>query len=111
MIVQKFAEVINESKGDTTLFRLVSVPHGSPLVVDTKNPGRYYFTTQKSIDPSILKNKSGDLHLLKVTTPSSNIDNQASSEESKVHGKNSVVVIEDPSKAQIISIEPYKKAA
>ena len=107
MTVQKFAEVINESQGDTTLFRLVRVPHDSPLVVDTKKPGKYYFTDQKSIDPSLLKNKNGDLHLLKVSTPSSNIDKQSSSSKSA----DGVVVIEDESKAQIISIEPYKKAA
>lgn len=115
MIVQKFSEVVNESvDSETTLFRLVTVPHGKPLVVDTKNPGKYYFANKNSIDPSVLKNKGGDLHLLKVNTSSSNIDKESSEEESAAHGKkllNALVVLKDPSKAHIISIEPYKKAA
>jgi hypothetical protein len=108
-------ELIRENAGgETTLYRLVSVPHGQPLVVNTKEPGKFYFSNEKALDPSLLKNKGGDIHVIKVTTPSSNIDSEASKQESESHGKkllNAVVVLEDPSKAKIMSIEPYKKAA
>lgn len=112
MKIRRFNESfqpINESV--STLYRLVSVPKGEPLVVDTLNPGKYYFVNKNAIDTSLIDN-DGDLHVIKVTTPSSNIDSEASELESRESGKgigNAIVVLKDDSKATIENIEPYKK--
>lgn len=102
----------NESKKDkeVTLYRLVCVPEGKPLVVDTDNPGKYYFDSKDDVDPSVLKKKSGDFHLIKVNTPESNIDDDKSEELSALH-KCKCVVLKSPSMVEIEKIEPYKKAA
>ena len=114
MKIKKFTEGKNNENADATLYRLVNVPNGSNLVVNVKEPGKYYFNSEKAIDPSILKNSNGELHVIKVQTSNSNINRDESDAESRAPGKkllNNIVVLNDPSDAKIISIEPYKKAA
>lgn len=108
MKIRRFNEstqIINEN---VTLYRLVSVPKGEPLVVDTENPGKFYFQTESDIDTSVMKDKPGDMHVIKINTTSENIDTEKSEIESELH-KCKCVVLKDDSKAEIANIEPYKK--
>ena len=113
MRIRKFTDnKLNENAtGDATLYRLVSVPEGDHLVINTKEPGKYYFQTEKDIDPKVLKDNSGEMHVIKVQTPNSNINKEESETETEAHGGGKIVVLNDPSDAKIQSIEPYKKAA
>ena len=109
MKIKKFNES-NSINENVTLYRLVSVPKGEKLVVDIENPGKFYFQKESEIDPSVLKNKSGDLHVIKVQTTSDNIDQEKSEIESGSHNCK-CVVLKDDSKAEVALIEPYKKTA
>ena len=114
MKIKRFNESVQSVNENVTLYRLVSVPKGEPLVVDTESPGKFYFNNETGIDPSLLKNDGGDLHVIKITTPSDNIDSEASKSESDANGKqigNAIVVLSDPTLAEVESITPYKKVA
>ena len=98
MIIEKFKDsLIQESVKQKTVYRLVRVPVGEPLVVETDNPGKYYFQSKKVADPSLMKTKKGNLWILEVMTNSDNI----SSEE------DGVIILKDPKKAEIQSIMPF----
>lgn len=111
MEVRKFTQFINESKSvneSVKLFRLVAVGHGEDLVVDTKNPGKYYFKKESDLDTEVLKKKGEEYHIIKVTTDSSNIDEELSKEESGKHGCE-CVVLKDDSKVEYEGSEPFDK--
>lgn len=97
MIIRKFNSLIKESKEDLTLFRLVRVPEGEPLVINFDEPGKYYFKSKKSADPQLLKNKTGDIWVMEVTTDSNNVASE----------DDNVIVIEDPKMAKVQSIIPF----
>jgi len=108
MKIKKFNEsIVNEN---VNLYRLVCVPKGEPLVVNTENPGRFYFQSESEIDPSVLDGKTGDLHVIQIKTTSDNIDESESEIESEAHGCK-CVVLKDDTHAEVEKIEPYKKAA
>jgi hypothetical protein len=110
MRIKRFNESkINESTA--ILYRLVSVPQGEHLVVNTKDPGKYYFKSEGDVDPTVLDNhQGGELHIIKVETDASNIDDSASNQESDKNGCD-CVVLKDSSDAEIVEITPYKMAA
>lgn len=108
MKIRRFNESIQSINENVTLYRLVSVPKGEPLVVDTENPGKFYFKSENDIDTSVMKDKPGDIHVIKVNTTSDNIDKEKSELESELHNCK-CVVLKDDSKADIAYIEPYKK--
>ena len=108
MRIKRFNESIQKVNESKTLYRLVRVPNGEPLVVDIESPGKFYFQNIKDIDESLLKGEKGDLHVIKVTTDDNNIDDNAS-EASTGANVTKVIVLKDPSKAEVQSIEPYKK--
>ncbi len=108
MKIRRFNESTKSINENVTLYRLVSVPKGEPLVVNTENPGKFYFKSKGDIDTSVMKGKLGDLHVIKVNTTSNNIDTDKSEIESELH-KCKCVVLKDDSKADIDNIEPYKK--
>jgi hypothetical protein len=107
MKIKRFNES-NSINENVTLYRLVSVPKGEKLVVDVENPGKFYFQSESDINPSVLGDKSGDLHVIKVQTTSDNIDQEKSEAESGSHNCK-CVVLKDDSKAEVALIEPYKK--
>ena len=110
MKIKRFNESHQSVNENVTLYRLVSVPKGEPLVVDIENPGKFYFQSEAEIDPSILKNDGGELHVIKVNTTSDNIDQEVSDAESESHNCK-CIVLKDDSKAEVSLIEPYKKSA
>lgn len=97
MIIRKFNNLIKESKEELTLYRLVRVPKGEPLVVNFDEPGKHYFKSKNTADPSLLKNQTGDLWMMEVTTDSDNV----------VSEDDNVIVIEDPRMAKVQSIIPF----
>jgi len=97
MIIRKFNNLIKESKEDLTLYRLLRIPEGEPLVVKFDDPGKYYFKSKKTADPSLLKNQTGDLWMMEVITDSGNIASE----------DDNVIVIDDPRIAKIQSIIPF----
>jgi hypothetical protein len=111
MEVKKFSEFINESEKineSVELYRLVAVGPEEDLVVDTDNPGKYYFKNEHDINPDVLKKKGEEYHVIKVTTDESNIDEELSKEESAKHGCE-CVVLKDDSKVEYEGSEPFKK--
>lgn len=109
MKIKRFKDsFINESKsGDITLYRLVAVGDGEDLVVDTKNPGKFYFKNKKDIDTDVIKKQSNEYHVIKVVTDKSNIDDELSLVESDIHNCDCVVLVDD-SKVEIKGIEPFE---
>jgi len=84
---------INESSNDpVTLYRVVAVGDGEPLVVDTKSPGKYYFRHQEEINLDALKKRSNEYHVIEVNTTESNIDEELSEIESEKNGCECVVL-------------------
>jgi len=94
---------VNErSAGDLELFRLVNG------VVDLSSPGRFYVGSMPELDPGILKRRGGELFVLKVTCPASNIDEAASDAERARHGKDGILVVKDEKKCELVGVEPYQ---
>jgi len=109
MKITKFGQFINEEVSNPIdLYRLVAVPEGEKLVVDTENPGKYYFKNKKDADISVLSNPGKEYHIIKVTTSKSNIDEDLSAIESETQGCD-CVVLKDDSEVEIENIEPFKK--
>lgn len=111
MEVIKFNQFINEStkiNESINLYRIVAVGSGEDLVVDTKNPGKYYFKNESDIDVDVLKKKGDEYHIIKVKTDSSNIDEDLSKVESEKHGCE-CVVLKDDSKVEYEGTEPFEK--
>jgi hypothetical protein len=90
------------------LYRLVAVESDEPLVVDTKNPGKYYFKNEKDVTTEVLKKKGEEYHVIKVSVSSSNVDEDLSKEESEKHGCD-CVVLKDDSKVEYEGTEPFNK--
>ena len=110
MEVIKFNQFINESNKineSVELYRLVSIGSDEDLVIDTKNPGKYYFASESDIDKDVLKKKGDEYHVIKIRTDNSNIDDELSKEESKKHGCN-CVVLKDDSKVEFQGTTPLK---
>lgn len=105
MDVIKFTQFINESKinESVTLYRIVPVPAGESLVVDTDSPGKYYFKDKSDVKPDVLTKKGLEYFIVEVETDSSNIDDVLSEEESEEHGCK-CVVLSDDSKAEVKQI-------
>jgi hypothetical protein len=110
MKIKRFNESTQPINENVVLYRLVSVPQGEPLVVDTENPGKYYFQSESDIKPDVLGENGGEYHVIKVNTTSDNVDKEASERESETH-KCKCVVLKDDSKVEIDMISPLKKAA
>lgn len=115
MKINKFSQFIKEdidtdtiiqNDSTTTLYRIVSVKDGDPLVVDTQNPGKYYFKSESDLDKTVLDHQGDEYHLITVTTSSSNIDDEMSQQESEKNGCD-CVVLKDDSKVEIESIIPF----
>ena len=100
---------INESSetGDIELYRLVCVGKGEKLVVDTENPGKYYFKNEEDVNTDVLNKKGNEYHIITVVTDMSNIDHTASADESEEHGCE-CIVLNDETKATIKKIEPLE---
>lgn len=97
----------DEKSGKIELYRLVAVGEGEHLVVDTENPGKYYFRNEEDANTDVLSKQGKEYHVIKVVTDGSNIDDAASKAESEKHGCE-CVVLKDESKAEIQNIEPFK---
>jgi len=110
MKIKRFNESTQPINENVVLYRLVSVPEGEPLVVDTENPGKYYFQDESDIKPEVLGEHGGDYHVIKVHTTSDNIDEEASEAESEKHNCK-CVVLKDDSQVEIDMITPLKNAA
>jgi len=100
-------KIMEEIDTKLVLYRLVAVESDEPLVVDTKNPGKYYFKNEKDVTTEVLKKKGDEYHIIKVTVSSSNIDEDLSKEESQKHGCD-CVVLKDDSKIEYEGTEPFK---
>ena len=109
MEVKSFTKFINEGKiyESVTLYRAVAVGEGEDLVVDTKNPGKYYFKNKSDVDPSILSKVGTEYHIVEVTTDEGNIDEELSRLESEKNGCDCVVLIDDTD-VGLDSITPLK---
>lgn len=111
MDIIKFKEFIKESikiSESVELYRLVSIGADEDLVIDTKNPGKYYFASESDIDKDVLKKQGEEYHVIKITTDESNIDEELSKEESEKHGCN-CVVLKDDSLVEFEGTTPFKE--
>ena len=95
---------IVEPTGEVTLYRLTS--HS---VVDLSDPGEFYVNSQQALDPSLLDKPGTDLFVITVTTDGSNIDTEGSEKEAAKHNNESVVMVKDSTKCEIVTIVPYTK--
>lgn len=92
------------SSGEIKLYRLTNP------VIDLSNPGNYYVKSKSSINPDFLSKKTGDdLYVVTVKTDKSNINELKTEIECSKLGDNNVIVIEDDSKCEVISVNAYKK--
>lgn len=99
MKIKRFNSVIKESNSsEVILYRLVGVPKGEPLVINTENPGKFYFKTKNSANKNVLKNKTGDIWIMEVSTNSDNISSDS----------DNVIVLDNPKSSEILSIMPFK---
>lgn len=101
-------KMMEEVDTKLVLYRLVAVGPDEHLVVDTKNPGKYYFKNEKDVTTEVLKKKGEEYHVIKVTVSSSNIDEDLSKIESEKHGCECVVLTDD-SKVEYEGTEPFEK--
>ena len=109
MQVVKFGEFVKEShriNESVNLYRLVSVGENEDLVVDTEDPGKYYFKSESDINKEALSKKGKEYHVIEVETDDSNIDDSLSEQESEKQGCE-CVVLKDGTKAKIKSITPF----
>jgi len=116
MKLKKFNNFLNESlegpqdtvvdtpTGEVTLYRLTS--HS---VVDLNDPGEFYVNSQESLDPSLLDKPGTDLFVITVTTDGSNIDTEGSEKEATKHNNESIVMVKDSTKCEVVTIVPYTK--
>ena len=110
MEVVKFTQFLKESQSineSIDLYRLVAVGEDEHLVVDTNNPGKYYFQSKNDIKKDVVSKDAKEYHVIKVTTSDSNIDKELSDQETEKQGC-VCVVLKDDSKADIESITPFK---
>jgi hypothetical protein len=96
--------VVDTPTGEVTLYRLTS--HS---VVDLNDPGEFYVNSQQALDPSLLDKPGTDLFVITVTTDSSNIDTEGSEKEATKHNNESIVMVKDSTKCEIVTIVPYTK--
>lgn len=115
MKLKKFNNFLNENlegpqdtvdtpTGEVTLYRLTS--HS---VVDLNDPGEFYVNSPESVDPKLLDKPGQDLFLITVTTDASNIDAEGSKTEAEKQGNDAVVMVEDSTKCEIVTVVPYTK--
>jgi hypothetical protein len=103
MDVIKFNQFIKENydsdveSNTVELYRVVGVPSGESLVINTKNPGLYYFRNEEDIDTDVLSKDGDEYHVIKVKTTESNIDEELSAQESEKQGHDCVVLKDDSS--------------
>jgi hypothetical protein len=100
----KIAKVVDDGHSKVVLYRLTSHP-----VLDLSQPGDYYLYVKADIDPSMLDKKGKEMFIITVSTSSSNIDLDKSEIECAKHDLDSVVVVKDDKKCEVVSVEPYKK--
>lgn len=108
-MVKKFNDFsVNESKvekgGEITLYRLSSHP-----VINLNEPGNFYVKSKSKLDPSLLKKKGGNLYTITVKCDASNINLDKSEIECAKLDNNSVVVVKDDKKCELVKIEPFSK--
>ena len=96
--------VVDTPNGEVTLYRLTS--HS---VVDLNDPGEFYVNSPESVDPKLLDKPGQDLFLITVTTDASNIDAEGSKAEAEKQGNDSVVMVKDSTKCEIVTVVPYNK--
>ena len=97
---KKGSKINESSNAPVTLYRVVGVGDGEPLVVDTKNPGKHYFRSEDVIDLNILKKQVDEYHVIKVKTTESNIDEELSDDE--------CVVLKNDALVEVDGITPLK---
>jgi hypothetical protein len=110
MEVIKFKQFINESQKvneSVELYRLVAVGPDEDLVINTDNPGKYYFKSEMDVKPEVLSKKGEEYHIIKITTDESNIDEELSREESEKHGCE-CVVLKDDAQVEYEGTNPFK---
>ena len=96
--------VIDTPTGEMTLYRLTS--HS---VVDLNDPGEFYVNSPEAVDPKLLDKPGQDLFLITVTTDASNIDAEGTEREAAKHDSDSIVVVKDSTKCEIVTVVPYTK--
>lgn len=109
MQITKFTDYVkvNESAG-LTLYRVVPIKKGEKLNVN--DPGTYYVDSKSKIKDLTLKSESGDMYVVTINAKASDINDKASEKESDIQGVKVIALNKDADK-DIVSIQPYKKAA
>lgn len=102
-INEEFESTASKLSGEVTLYRLTS-----HHVVDLSDPGEFYVSSQKDINPSLLKKKGSDMYVITVKTSSSNIDIDESEKECAKHNIGSVVSVKNSENCEVVKVEPYK---
>jgi hypothetical protein len=100
----KIAKVLKDGHSTLVLYRLTSQP-----VLDLSEPGLYYVYVKSDINPSMLDKKGGDMYVITVKCPASNVDLDKSEMECAKHDCDSIVVAKDDKMCEVISVEPYNK--
>ena len=98
----KISKVVSDGHSTLALYRLTSHP-----VLDLSEPGEYYVYVKSDINPSMLDKKGKDMFIITVNCPASNVDLDKSEMECAKHDCDSIVVVKDDKKCEVISVEPY----